>query len=248
MIQRSVVSHRIAVTRVFGVALAFVFSAGISWSMSGCTLALDNPGTLTEQCRFKGSDTTTCGICVRDHCVDALAACCGDLNCQATLDSLDQCAGKSDQAACAKLRQALTLGSCVTSACKDVCLGEGSGSCLGSTSSCSCDDLAPSDASKCSEMSVGGGSCCADFGWPGAGLSCNCQAFRCKETADGCTCNGGNGPNPTCSGPHCCISAGECRCSQTACLSYESAVADCSSARIGCLDKARVSSCSESVH
>ena len=243
-----VVTARVVTARAVGIALAMALLVGFFSALGACTLVLDSPGALSPNCRFKGADTS-CGTCIRDHCAEGLATCCGDANCQGGLDALDQCAGKDDQAACSTVRQDPILGSCVTASCKSVCLGIGKGSCSGSGSSCYCDDLAPSDASTCSETSVGGGVCCASLGWPGSGLTCSCRAFRCKETADGCSCSsGGEGPDLTCNGPHCCLSSSECRCSTTACESYEKPVADCSSARVACADDARVSSCSESVH
>jgi len=218
-----------------------------SLSLCACTLALDSPKALTPDCKFDGSDGV-CGTCIRQHCSTQLGSCCGDANCQATLDALDRCAGKSDQTACSTLRTNTTLGSCVNASCKDQCLGEGKGMCFSSDGSCNCNDIAPSDAATCSESSIGGGSCCADFGWPGSGLACDCLAFRCKETADGCACSSSGGPNTSCSGVHCCISGGDCRCGTKACESYETPVDACTSALVSCNGRSRVTSCSESVH
>ena len=183
--------------------MASIFAlAAVGLSIAGgCTLALDHPGTITDTCRFDGADDTQCGRCVRDSCGAQLRACCGDASCQDTLGALDDCAGGADQAACGQVREDPTLGACVTASCKDECRGEGGGSCIDLDTSCTCNDLAPSDTATCSETKVGGGICCADLGWPGSGLRCDCSAFRCKETSDGCSCSTyDDGPLTSCSG------------------------------------------------
>lgn len=218
-------------------------------TLGGCTLALDTPGTLTPQCRFNGDEDSTCGRCISQNCQAPLGACCGDATCKDTLDALDDCAGKDDQEACARVREDGTIGACVSASCKDDCRGEGEGTCYDAGTSCFCDAIAPSDTMTCSESTVGGGICCADLGWPGSGLECTCQAFRCKETSDGCTCSTySDGPMTSCEGVHCCLSSTECSCSSKACdPDLEESIPSCTSDLLTCSGKGRVSSCSESV-
>jgi hypothetical protein len=210
-----------------------------------CTLALDH-GPLGTACRFDGADGI-CGSCIRQSCGAELATCCGAEACQDTLTELDRCAGGDDQDACSKLRQDVTMGTCVASACKALCLGKGKGDCTGDATYCSCNDLAPSDPATCGESSVGGGVCCADLGWPGSGLSCTCHQVRCRATTGGCECSSGEGPDLECSGLHCCASQGVCRCSATPCESNETVVGQCSSDTGTCISGTRVSSCAVAV-
>ncbi len=115
------------------------------------------------------------------------------------------------------------------------------------SSQCDCfGDNAPSNVT-CSSASIGDGVCCADYGWPNKGLTCGCRAYRCKDTADGCTCGTNvSGPNRACTGAHCCVFEGWCSCGTAPCDSVSKPVASCTAEMSTCASgsQRRVTTCS----
>ncbi len=98
---------------------------------SGCALVVTS-FEHSEHCQVTGS--SACGTCIRKVCQLPVDACCGDASCRgedghsAILDGLDACAA-GDQSACAlALATAATgpaaaAGTCVSTMCKEGCVG-----------------------------------------------------------------------------------------------------------------------------
>ncbi len=235
--------------------------------LSACILFVDAGTDLGGTCHLRG-EGTACGACISTRCRAQLDACCGDGDCAPILNTLDSCVGDYSQPACALVSTKLPV---VTSAmdrvrdcaadCAATCNATSgsssgaSGASSGGTyatscssfiqSECDCSgNLAPNGVT-CSSDSIGAGVCCADYGWPNKGLSCTCKAYRCKDTADGCTCGTStSGPNQTCDGVHCCIFEGWCSCGPKPCDNVSKPVGSCTKATATCPSGRAVTSCS----
>jgi hypothetical protein len=234
-------------------------------TLAGCILFV-SPADYGAHCEFQGM-TTDCGACLAERCQTTIDACCGDSTCASILSSVDTCASELGDA-CTTLKDAAksgtdptqqALGSCVAT----LCAGECAASQGESVTKCSEPEFAEGTACTCSSASDGGANdfvcssavypealCCAPSGWPGPGLTCNCEPLECSSMPSGCSCSLSCSPfgssSTTCSGPpHCCALSGSCSCSDSPCTSGETKVSSCSAKTAGCPSGAHVvESCS----
>jgi hypothetical protein len=227
--------------------------------MAGCVL-LVSPPEGDETCRLDISGTF-CGICIVQHCQDAVNDCCADTQCRELLAQVDDCARSANEncEAFKKLSLGKSTGSalsqCVQRECPGRCEAVGTSStfCLDMPSSaqtaCSCSYGEGSNPLVCSPLEFPDTLCCAPEGWPAAGQQCSCKPIGCQPSPDGCICELVDYSSPalarSCEGVYCCAADDTCVCGSTPCPAYHTPVARCSLEVLSCpRQQNRLPSCS----
>lgn len=137
--------------------------------------------------------------------------------------------------------------------CKEPALGEGStctceaapaftGSSTGKTAKGE-----PANDFVCGATTFPETICCAPRNWPSVGQECTCSALSCTPSPGGCFCSSRSftPEQRQCSGLHCCVESDNCECNARECFEFETPVARCEVAAVGCKkDQVRVDSCS----
>ncbi len=232
--------------------VVWLASGAVAVGWPGCAAVIDASSELGDTCRFDGDEETSCGLCAATACRAQVDACCGDPDCAPALSILDGCSD-GDEEDCDTLFEAdgfaEALGACMARSCKASCaVGESVTYCIGSSSSCFCTyetTVGLANDEPCNTGTVGGGICCADIGYPDVGLGCDCNGFRCRETADGCECGSGEGPLTSCSGTYCCATTSGCACGESPCADGTERVEACTVDLYGCgEDSVQIDACS----
>lgn len=257
--RRSPRSTPLHMARMGGVLAAVLLSLEAG---SGCIFFIDDDASKLGTTCHVASEDHACGKCIATMCQPLLDKCCGDPSCSSTLTSLDACIADFTTASCATYATAPASAKTSEDALRTCIVGCAAG-CRASTgasitncysyggSSCTCSGTKGFNDTACSSDSVGTGVCCADYGWPNTGLSCECESYKCKETGPGsCTCGTStSGPSSTCTGGLgaicCATSYGTCSCGSKDCSSTDDRVQSCGPFSKECgTGKKAVTSCS----
>lgn len=217
----------------------------------GCIL-LVSPPSGGAHCRFRGVETS-CGTCLAERCQPQIDAICID-DPSAALPVVEQCAAASDDA-CNRIPSS-DAGTCLKARCRASCftkLGKSGTDCeesfLAPELACSCHVSAHPTDLECSKVTYPRTRCCAPAGWPGAALSCTCNAVACVPGTGGCICtltdNLAADTAPDCNGTHCCAVEDRCQCRPRECSGGEKEVPTCNRDALSCpIGTMEVASCS----
>jgi hypothetical protein len=184
--------------------------------LGACGFFLEGVPERGDSCSFEGT-FSLCGQCVSDSCQLDVDACCED-DCGGALELLDRCAGEDDIEACGELKERDGLGSCVEVSCDSACRSVGlASSCTSFGEDCSCDIDGEPNAVLCPPIDDPDIVCCADPGWPGVDLRCECETWGCRDDFDQCYCGPGVEYEAVdCSSfgayDECCVTGDSCTC------------------------------------
>ena len=212
--------------RGFGALLALALGT------AGCVLLVASPPEgLGSECHFSGENTSACGRCVTEKCVESLNACCGDRTCDDTMVLLDSCSADTFQCTTlidpdlAASNAGAELATCISKKCRVACSEEGNAAsldgggdgsdgkehvtrCTQYDDHCSCSIPSSSssydepNATTCGTATYPNALCCADERWPLTSTTCECSQVSCAKTVSGCECSTGTGGTlTTCGDP-----------------------------------------------
>ncbi len=99
------------------------FPRASSWgalvfALGGCGLFLAEPNE--PLCGFAG-DTTACGACLKEQCLDAVGACCGAASCRPALSAVASCAADGSCSSSLAGAGAVNVSTCLERACRTAC-------------------------------------------------------------------------------------------------------------------------------